>query len=119
MDRYAPSKTNTFSNLSQYQSVWLTWLRQLGIDDIPYQIAWKLGIMKAEKAWACEPSEKHRVVEKFAILLKYGSLVNIHLLPLREPTAAVKGLHSLPFYEIERGCFFDIRTFSSFEDLES
>jgi hypothetical protein len=119
MDRYAPSKTNTFSDLSQYQSVWLTWLQQLGIDDIPYQIAWKRGIVEAEKAWACEPSEKRRVVEKFAILLKYGSLVNIHLLPLREPTAAVKGLHSLLFHEIERGYFFDIRTFASFEDLDT
>ena len=101
MDRYAPSKTNTFSDLSQYQSVWLTWLQQLGIDDIPYQIAWKRGIMEAEKAWAREPSEKRRIVKKFAILLKYGSIVNIHLLPFREHTAAVKGLHSLPFHEIE------------------
>jgi hypothetical protein len=51
-------------------------------------------------------------------LLKYGSL-NIHLLPLREPTAAIKGLHSSPFHEIERGCFFDIRTFASFKDLDT
>jgi hypothetical protein len=75
--------------------------------------------MEAEKAWACEPSEKRRVIEKFAILLKYGSLVSIHLLPLRESTAAVTGLHSLPFHEIEQGYFFDIRTFDSFEDLDT
>jgi hypothetical protein len=64
--------------------------------------------MEAEKAWACEPSEKRRVIKEFAIFLKYGSFINIHLLPLREPIAAVKGLHSLPFYEIERGYFLDI-----------
>jgi hypothetical protein len=77
--------------------------------------------MEAEKAWAYEPSEKRRVVEKFAILLKYGygSLVNVHLLPLREPTAVVKGLHSLPFHKIERGYFLDIRTFASLEDLDT
>jgi hypothetical protein len=49
MDRCAPSKTNTFSYLSQYQSVWLTWLQQLGINGILYQIAWKRGIMEEEK----------------------------------------------------------------------
>jgi len=117
VDRFVVPERDT---LQTNHPAWILWLEKLGIDDPPYQKAldhanrswFKANV---EDCWAKEHSEKRRVVEKVSIWHKYGSFVNLHRIPLRERDVSLSS--SVPFHEIERHYFCNIRTFSGHDDV--
>ncbi len=120
-----PERLNYLEPL-QFQQAWISWLQQLGLDEMPYEAYWtavgrsaRSARIKAEVAWAKEPLEKRRVVEEMAIWVKYKSFVDIHAIPLRTLAAMTPKISTLPFHEIEKHYFFDIGTFSNDLDLSN
>lgn len=94
---------------------WETWLGQIGLEGTQYKTAFEYTNhsdrsrerVAIETMWADEPADKRRYVEKMAIFVKHGVLVQICSVPIRNPFRE-KILDFVPFHIIERQYFSEV-----------